>query len=109
VEIFLTSFFIAGFSVHISDCFYMNAFTLNSSIDVFYDTAAILNSINVYGNILYGALGANGRKNCRLWSCYIESFRLISVSSLCCIALTEYMLCILWITHDFIALKITFL
>jgi hypothetical protein len=29
--------------------------------------------------------------------------------SLCCIALTEYMLCILWIAHDFIALNIKFL
>jgi hypothetical protein len=39
----------------------------------------------------------------------ILKFCLISDYSLCCIALTEYMLCILWIAHDFIALKIKFL
>jgi hypothetical protein len=59
---------------------------------------------------VWGAQEANSRKNCRLWSSLaILKFWLISDYSLCCIALTEYVLFILWIAHDFIALKMTFL
>jgi hypothetical protein len=36
----------------------------------------------------------------------ILTFWLITGYSLCCIALTEYMLCILKIAHDFIALEV---
>jgi hypothetical protein len=39
----------------------------------------------------------------------ILKFYLITDYSLCCAALTEYMLCILWIAHDFIDLKLKFL
>jgi hypothetical protein len=63
---------------------------MTTTIDLFYDTAAILNSI-VFGKTLWGAQGANARKNCRLWSRYIEmlrvDFRLFIVLY---IALTEF-------------------
>jgi hypothetical protein len=38
-------------------------------MDLFYDTAAILNSI-VFGKTLWGAQGANARKTSRLWRRY---------------------------------------
>jgi hypothetical protein len=54
--------------------------------------------------IIWGAQGANGRKPVDCGAAVLI-FGLISDYSLCCIALTEYMLCILWIVHDFIALQ----
>jgi hypothetical protein len=70
-----------------------------------------LNSI-VFGKTLWGAQGANGRLKktvgCTCGAAILK-FWLISDYLLCCVALTEYMLCILGIAHDFIALKIKFL
>jgi hypothetical protein len=53
------------------------------------------------GQINKNKLGCGAAKLLKFW--------LISDYSLCCIARTEYMLCILWIVQDFIALRIKFL